>query len=122
MPIPTGIGLGWVPDAIDRREVLADVQTALENTVTEAVDGRDVRAKMHALDGNAAALMAEFSTAVELLVVGTRGRGGFRGLLMGSTSQAVLHHAACPVMVVPARVANPDEGFDPTDVPWRTKR
>ena len=77
---------------------------------------------MHALDGNAAALMAEFSTAVELLVVGTRGRGGFRGLLMGSTSQAVLHHAACPVMVVPARVANPDEGFDPTDVPWRTKR
>ena len=122
VPIPPGIGLGWVPDAIDRREVLADVQTALENTVTEAVDGRDVRAKMHALDGNAAALMAEFSTAVELLVVGTRGRGGFRGLLMGSTSQAVLHHAACPVMVVPARVANPDEGFDPTDVPWRTKR
>ena len=51
--------------------------------------------------------MAEFSTAVELLVVGTRGRGGFRGLLMGSTSQAVLHHSACPVMVVRA---GPDAG------------
>ena len=35
-----------------------------------------------------------------LIVAGSRGRGGFKGLLLGSTSQKILQHASCPVMIV----------------------
>lgn len=121
VPIGGGSGsLAWLPAAVDRDDVLADVKVGLSVAVDRAVEGRQVRLSQHALDGNAAALLAEFSTAVDLVVVGSRGRGGFAGLLMGSTSQAVLHHAVCPVMVVPARSAREEEA-GPADVPWRRR-
>ncbi|WIY00775.1 universal stress protein [Amycolatopsis mongoliensis] len=53
-----------------------------------------------ATDGPARTLLGHAHTA-QLVVVGSRGRGGFRGLLLGSTSQALIHHATCPVAVVP---------------------
>lgn len=113
-------GIAWMPGAGYSEDILDDVRAGLRVAVDQAVDGRDLDVRCHALEGNPAALMNEFSTAVDLLVIGTRGRGGFAGLLLGSTSQAVLHHSACPVMVVPKRVREGDDvpPSSITDVPW----
>lgn len=105
VPVGTSTSfLAWLPSAIDHEAVLRDVGEGLEIVVDRALEGHPgVEARRHVLDGTAAQLLTEFSTAVDLVVVGSRGRGGFAGLLLGSTSQAVLHHASCPVMVVTTR-------------------
>jgi len=51
-------------------------------------------------DGAARALL-DMGKGADLLVVGSRGLGGFTGLLLGSVSQQVVHHAPCPVVVIP---------------------
>ena len=119
VPLGTGTGLlAWLPAAVDHEAVLRDVAEGLDVVVDRAlVNHPGVEVRRHVLDGTGAALLTEFSTAVDLVVVGSRGRGGFAGLLLGSTSQAVLHHAACPVMVVTTR--GRDEGWSPTDVGLR---
>ena len=48
------------------------------------------------------------SEGADLLVVGSRGLGGFTSLLLGSVSQYCTHHAHCPVLVVPAPASHPD--------------
>lgn len=110
VPMASSAGaLAWLPPAVDRAEILRDVREQLRATCAKATEGTDVEVRSHALDGNAAMLLAEFSTAVDLVVVGSRGRGGVRGLLLGSTSQSVLSHSMCPVMVVPSRRHGRDE-------------
>ncbi|MGQ5265070.1 universal stress protein [Micromonospora sp. ZYX-F-536] len=55
-----------------------------------------------AVHGRPGAVLAEASGSAQLVVVGGQGRGEVSGLLLGSVSQSVLHHAQCPVVVVRA--------------------
>ncbi|MDR2378219.1 MAG: universal stress protein [Bifidobacteriaceae bacterium] len=108
MPVASGTSLfAWAPGQVDHSAVLAELEAEVGRMVEAELAGRPrpdgFSVHHHALDGTASALLVDFSTSVDLIVVGSRGRGGFSGLLLGSTSQAVLHHARCPVMVVPAR-------------------
>lgn len=62
----------------------------------------DVRFRTQLSWGSAGLLLEDLSATSQLVVVGTRGRGGFKGLLLGSVSDHVAHHAHCPVVVVPS--------------------
>ena len=56
---------------------------------------------MNVVTGDAAEELIKASHDVGMLVVGSRGGGGFAKLLLGSVSSKVTHHAACPVVVIP---------------------
>jgi len=68
--------------------------------VAEDLDGLSV--ERVAVEGLPAAVLIDRSVDADLLVVGSRGRGGFLALALGSVSTACVHHATCPVLVVPA--------------------
>jgi nucleotide-binding universal stress UspA family protein len=61
----------------------------------------EVTIQQELVRGRPAAVLIEQSHRAQLLVTGDRGRGGFTGLLLGSVTHSVLHHANCPVAVVP---------------------
>lgn len=76
-----------------------------KRVLAEAIAGRqekfpEVSVERDVVHGGARETLIEASRSAQLLVVGARGRGGFTGQLLGSVSQAVLHHAHCPVAVV----------------------
>jgi nucleotide-binding universal stress UspA family protein len=62
-----------------------------------------------AVRGSPATALLDIARGADLLVVGNRGRGGFRGLLLGSVSEVCVHHATCPVAVVRGELDEPLE-------------
>lgn len=80
------------------RDTAAD---KLDHWVRAAVGARPVRVEQLVVEQGAASALLEVSDGADLLVVGSRGLGGFRGLMLGSVSSQCVQHARCPVVIVP---------------------
>jgi nucleotide-binding universal stress UspA family protein len=94
-------GSGFPQFAVDVDEIRGAVEEQLDRVVSEAVgDAAGVRIEQELVQGHAADELVKASKGADLLVVGSRGHGGFSGLLLGSVSQACVQHARCPVVVV----------------------
>jgi nucleotide-binding universal stress UspA family protein len=85
-------------DTLERLE--AGAEQLLESEL-EAVDVSGIEVDRLVEPRNPVDALLESAGNSDLLVVGTRGHGGFTGLLLGSVSQQVSHHAPCPVVIVP---------------------
>jgi nucleotide-binding universal stress UspA family protein len=95
-------GYGWAPAGMD--EGLGFKENA-EKTLAVAISnavgpGSAVRVRARAVEGNPAQVLLDASDDADLLVVGSRGHGGFTEALLGSVSQHCVHHAHCPVVVI----------------------
>lgn len=101
-----------------------EIETAERDLLSESVGGwrakhPHVPVQLRLARGSSGAALVNASREVQLIVVGSRGRGGFAGVLLGSTSQQLLHHADCPVLIVRQRERS--QGRQPGDEPGGLK-
>jgi nucleotide-binding universal stress UspA family protein len=98
---PAASGLGWgvaVVEDTDYAELAAKTVAEAISTVADPASRVEVRPMVG--KGNAAQVLLDASAGADLLVVGSRGHGGFASALLGSVSLHCTHHARCPVVVI----------------------
>lgn len=92
--VSDAMGTAWDYEIFqkDARAILeAELERVKDQGVT--VTGRIV-------EGNPASALIDASKEADLVAVGSRGHGGFTGMLLGSVSHQTIHHAHCPVLVI----------------------
>ncbi len=98
VPTMYGSGMMVLPGG---EEFDKSAKQSLENAVGQVLGGRrDVDVEYHTIGGHPAKSLIDMAEGADLLVVGSRGHGGFVGSLIGSVSHYCVNHAACPVVVV----------------------
>ena len=90
-----------LPQWRQRAQRVAEEMT--EEVVSEVLEpGNREGIEVKVVEGSPVDVLHDESRDAAVVVVGSRGRGGFSGLLLGSVSQRVAQHAACPVVIVPS--------------------
>ncbi len=100
VPATAGMSVGLVPGLLRSfgEEAEAIVQAAMERVGELQAS---VSCEPRVIEGHAGSVLLDEARGATLLVVGSRGRGELSGMLLGSVSHQVLHHAPCPIVVVP---------------------
>jgi nucleotide-binding universal stress UspA family protein len=101
---PASYGPGSMQPLVYDPQIMAEEESRALNDALDVWREKypDVEVVSEVVQGGPARILGAVSARADLLVVGTRGRGGFTGLLLGSVSHALLHYAHCPVAVVPS--------------------
>ena len=100
MPVYFGYGLTSAA-VLDPQSLRAAANENLDKALDDVAGGvKDVSIERKAVEGLAAQVLVDEANDADLLVVGSRGHGGFTGLLLGSVSQQCAHHAPCPIVIV----------------------
>jgi nucleotide-binding universal stress UspA family protein len=112
-----GSGLAWIDVGSDAQPLIVthsaeQAKDVLHEAIAEAdlPPEDEVRVTPLVVLGDPSWALADLGRSASLLVVGTRGRGGFRGLLLGSVSQRCAERCPCPVVVVPSDHVAPTNG------------
>ncbi|MFC8620360.1 universal stress protein [Micromonospora purpureochromogenes] len=94
----------WRPSDHDEEATVAGERAAVEESLAPWRNTfPDVDVDIEVAPGNPAAALVDASRGAQLVVVGSRGLGGLRGMLLGSVSQQLLQHSSCPVVVARER-------------------
>lgn len=105
-PISMVVALPVVEVFEPKQEALKRLEAAVTDVLGDGPSG-DVDVQVEAIYGAPVPVLLEAAAHAVLLVVGSRGHGGFHGLLLGSTGEHCVRHAICPVVVVrPEDVVN----------------
>lgn len=101
---------GYLPQADGR--LFEELREAAERLLDGALTGVEaetegISIERAVIEAPAPRALVDAAEDADLLVVGSRGLGGFAGLLLGSVSQQCAHHAPCPVVIVPLRRPQP---------------
>lgn len=101
----------YIPPEIDSNDLQRAAEELLERAIGEVGGIEAIEVERRVVEGGTAQVLIAAAVGADLLVVGSRGHGGFVGLMLGSVSQQCVSHAPCPVVVVrsPEAMANDHE-------------